>query len=49
MISLESGLKKKKVVKPISINVKKQVRKKPFVRVKKNKAYRLFGSRSFNL
>jgi ribosomal protein S4 len=45
MLSLESCLKKKRVVKPQN----RDVRKKAFVRIKKNKAYRLFGSRTFNL
>jgi hypothetical protein len=49
MLGLESGLKKKKLIRPISPKVKIHVRKKSFVRIKKNKAYRLFGSRAFNL
>jgi ribosomal protein S4 len=46
MLNLESSLKKKTLIKPRVVRGK---RKKAFVRVKKNKAYRLFGSRSFNI
>jgi hypothetical protein len=46
MLILESALKKKQVRRDF---IKKAVRKKAFVRIKKNRAYRLFGSRAFNL
>jgi hypothetical protein len=48
MLWLESGIKKKKIGKPLE---KKNiiVRKKAFFRIKKNRAFRLFGSRAFNL
>jgi hypothetical protein len=48
MLTLELSLKKKATRVPKG---KKQriVRKKPFFRIKKNRAYRLFGSRIFNL
>jgi hypothetical protein len=46
MLSLESSLKKKKLIKSAG---QKRSRKKPYIRVKKNRVYRLFGSRAFNL
>jgi ribosomal protein S4 len=50
MLSLEAGLKKKKLIKPRVASIKRTPkRRKAFIRVKKNKAYRLFGSRAFNL
>ena len=49
MLSLESGLKKKKVVKPSISQKTRSIRKKSFIRIKKNRAYRMFGSRAFNL
>jgi len=50
MLSLESVLKKKKLIKLNTAHKNRgNVRKKAFIRVKKNKAYRLFSSRGFNL
>jgi ribosomal protein S2 len=47
MLVLESSLKKKKILK--TFGLKKKARRKPFFRVKKNRAYRLFGSRQFSI
>jgi hypothetical protein len=47
MLSLELSLKKKQLSKVVS--QKKTVRKQGFFRRKKNKAYRLFSGRGFNL
>lgn len=46
MLSLELTLKKKKFRKDFNL---KKARRKPFFRVKKNRAYRLLGSRVFNI
>jgi ribosomal protein S4 len=50
MLNLELGLKKKTLAKFSHTPLKKKsVYKKGFMRLKKNRAYRLFSSRAFNL